>query len=52
MIERDLFRVVEALEVIFTEESAVLGLSALRHALAEINPEIVAPSFVSCDSPP
>jgi len=44
--------VVEALEVIFTEESAVLRLSALRHTLAEINPEIVASAFVSCDSPP
>jgi hypothetical protein len=52
MIGGDLFGVVEALEVIFTEESAVLGFSALRHALAEIHPKIVAPAFVSCDSPP
>nr|AFK36679.1 unknown [Lotus japonicus] len=43
---------VEALEVIFTEESTVLGLSASRHAFAEVDPEIVAATFVSCDSPP
>lgn len=47
----DLFGVVEALEVVFTEESTVLGLTATRHALAEVYPEIVAPPFVPCDSP-
>lgn len=42
---------VEAFEVIFTEESTVFGFSAGRHTLAEIDPEIVASTFVSGDSP-
>lgn len=49
---KDLLGMVEALEVVFAEKSTVLGLSAARHALAEIHPEIVAATFVSCDSPP
>lgn len=49
--ERDLFGVVEALEVILTKERTVLGLSAARHAFAEVNPEIVTPPLVAADSP-
>jgi hypothetical protein len=44
--------VVEALEVVLAEESAVLGLAAARHALAEVHPEVVASAFVPRDSPP
>ena len=47
----DLFGMVETLEVVFTEESAVLRLSAARHTLAKVDPEIVASTFVSGDSP-
>lgn len=47
----ELFGVVEALEVILTKERAVLGLSAARHAFAEVNPEIVTPPLVAVDSP-
>lgn len=42
---------VEALEIILTKERAVLGLSAARHAFAEVNPEIVTPPLVAVDSP-
>lgn len=35
----ELLGVVEALEVVFAKEGAVLGLSAARHALAEVDPE-------------
>lgn len=48
----DLFGVVEALEIVLAEESAVLWLAAARHALAEVHPEVVASAFVPCDSPP
>lgn len=48
---RYLFGMVEALEIVFTKERAILGLSATGHALAEVNPEIVAPSFSAIDSP-
>lgn len=41
-----LFGVVETFEVVFTEESTILGLTAARHALAEVDPEIVASAFV------
>lgn len=37
----------EALEVIFSEKRAILGLSAARHALTEVHPEIIAAAFVS-----
>lgn len=47
----DLFGVVEALEVVLAEERTVLGLAAARHALAEVDPEIVATPFVAGDSP-
>ena len=47
----NLFGMVEALEVILTEKRAVLGLSAVRHALAKIHPEIVASPFVPRYSP-
>lgn len=43
----DLFGMVEAFEIVFTEKSTVLWFSALRHALAEVNPEIVASTFVT-----
>lgn len=43
---------VEALEVVLAEERAVFGLAAARHALAEVDPEVVASAFVPCDSPP
>lgn len=46
-----LFGVVEALEVIFAKEVAILRLATARHALAEINPEIVASPLVPCYSP-
>ena len=46
-----LFGVMEALEVILAEELAVLGLTAARHAFAEVNPEIIATTFVPIDSP-
>jgi len=42
---------VEAFKVIFTEENTVFGFSTGRHALAEIDPEIVATTFVTSDSP-
>lgn len=42
---------VKTFEVIFTEENAIFGLSTSRHALAEIDPEIVATTFVTSDSP-
>jgi hypothetical protein len=42
---------VEALEVIFTKENTIFGFSTGRHTLAEIDPEIIASTFVSCDSP-
>lgn len=48
----DLFGMVEALEIVFAEESAILGFSAARHALAEVDPEIVAATFVPRNSPP
>jgi len=48
---RYLFGMVETFEVIFTEENTVFGFSAGRHALAEIDPEIVATTFVTSDSP-
>lgn len=47
----DLFGVVETLEVVLAKERTVLGLAAARHALAEVDPEIVATAFVPCDSP-
>ena len=46
-----LFGVVEALEVVLAEERTVLGLAAARHALAKVDPEIVATPFVAGDSP-
>lgn len=46
-----LFGMVETLEVIFTKESTIFGLSAVRHTFTEIHPEIVASPFVSRYSP-
>jgi hypothetical protein len=46
-----LFGMVEALEVIFTKENTIFGFSTGRHTFAEIDPEIVASTFVSSDSP-
>lgn len=43
---------VEALKVVFPEKRTVLGFTALRHALAEVNPKVIAPPFVSCNTPP
>ncbi|GAB2219530.1 hypothetical protein Droror1_Dr00007167 [Drosera rotundifolia] len=40
----NLLGMVKALEIVFTEESAVLGLPAKRHTFVEIVPEIVASS--------
>lgn len=42
---------VKTLEVVFAKKNTVLGLTAARHALAEVDPEIVAAPFVPCDSP-
>ncbi|RDY14369.1 hypothetical protein CR513_00577, partial [Mucuna pruriens] len=41
---KDLFGMVKALEVVFAEKSTILGLSAARHALTKIHPEIDPPS--------
>ena len=46
-----LFGVVEALEVVLSEERAVLGLPAAGHALAEVSPKVVAPPLVPCYPP-
>lgn len=43
---------VEALKVVFAEERTVLRFTAARHALAEVDPKIVASAFVTCDPPP
>lgn len=43
---------VETLEVVFTKKRAILGLSAVRHTLAEIHPEIVTSPFVPQDNLP
>lgn len=42
----DLFGVVEALVVVLAEEGADLGLPALGHALAKVEPEVVASPLV------
>lgn len=47
-----LLGVVEALEVVLPEEAAVGGLAAAAHALAEVQPEVVAPPLVPVDAPP
>lgn len=47
-----LLGVVEALEVVLAEEAAVGGLAAAAHALAEIQPEVVAAALVPVDAPP
>lgn len=49
--ERDLFGVVKALEIVFAEKRTVFGLSAFRHALAEVHPKIITPPLVPCYSP-
>ena len=47
-----LLGVVEALEVVLAEEAAVGGLAAAAHALAELQPEVVAAALVPVDAPP
>ena len=47
-----LLGVVEALEVVLAEEAAVGGLAAAAHALAEVQPEVVAAALVPVDAPP
>lgn len=42
---------VEALEVVLAEEAAVGGLAAAAHALAELQPEVVAAALVPVDAP-
>ena len=49
---RYLFGMVKTFEVVFTKKRAILGLSAVRHTLAEIHPEIVTSPFVPRYSPP
>jgi len=48
----ELLGVVEALEVVLAEEAAVGGLAAAAHALAELQPEVVAAALVPVDAPP
>jgi hypothetical protein len=43
--------VVEALEIVLAEEAAVGGLAAAAHALAELQPEVVAAALVPVDAP-
>lgn len=47
----ELLGVVEALEVVLAEEAAVGGLAAAAHALAELQPEVVAAALVPVDAP-
>lgn len=55
MIEKgrgeDLFSVVEALEIVFSEKRAILRFSAPRHTLTEVNPEIITSALVPSYSP-
>ena len=46
-----LLGVMEALEVVLAEEAAVGGLAAAAHALAELQPEVIAAALVSVDAP-
>lgn len=50
-IEMYLFGMMKTLEVVFSKKYTVLGLPASRHTLTEIHPEIIASSFIPCNSP-